>query len=59
MMIKCLRNLYMESKSVIPKENKEVKEVKEKIKRPKKYKKIVKTGYTMTVTRKETVVSWD
>ena len=53
----------MENKSVVPKEVKEVvkgqEEVKEKNKRPKKYKKKVKTGYTMTVTRKETEVTWD
>jgi hypothetical protein len=49
----------MESKSVIPKENKEVKEVKEKPTKVKKGKKKVRGGYTMTVTRQEVEISWD
>ena len=56
-MIKILRNIYMENKTVVPKDGKKEVVVKEnKVKKPKK--KVIK-GYTMTVERKEVEVKWD
>ena len=56
-MINLLRNIYMENKAVVPKdEKKEAKPVKSEAKKPKKQ---VKKGYTMTVERKEVEVKWD
>jgi hypothetical protein len=59
-MIKILRNIYMESKSVVPKDEKTpmvtATNDKKKVKKPKK--KVTKS-YTMVVERKEVEVNWN